>query len=184
MTSCGLNRAMTHRRYLQVVASNGQDRENTCYHQTKHLPTVEDDHLDAIELLFLRLFRCVCATIASQTTHGWEAAHQVAQQALGRAIAPALVAAIVVLVRAIRDERRSGFAFMAADCATCRRHLSAEERLVVRLLRAVNDGDETTVVRHGRALAANARATDINQAARTLGALLATCRNADGGSRP
>lgn len=61
-----------------------KDRENTCYHQTKHLPTVEDDGLDAIELLFLRLFRYVCATIASRTTQGWEAAYHVAREALGR----------------------------------------------------------------------------------------------------
>lgn len=160
---------MTRRPHLQVVVSDGKIREDTCYHRTRDLPRIEDLRLDGIEQLFLKLFRHLCASLASDTSHGWEAALAVVEQEIGGPDGSALVNDIVPLLHAIRAERCGSFSFMPADCPICSRHLSEEERMTLDLLRAARNGDEARLLAYADALAGGGVATDLALAARILG---------------
>lgn len=163
---------MSRRRHLQIVVSDGKDRHDTCYQRTRHLPSIEDLRLDVSELLLLKLFRYTCASLANETAHGWETAHQVAAQELGEPDGPALVDDIVALLHAIRAERHGEFSFMPADCPICSRRLSEEERTTLELLRAARQGDDMALADRASKLAAGGPTEGIAFAAEVLGAHL------------
>jgi hypothetical protein len=156
-------------RHLELVTADGKTVQGTCHHSTKDLPRVDGMDPDALERLFLRLLRCICASLATGKTHGWEVAHEVAEAKLGLADGPALVAQIVALLRAIRTERRAGFAFMAADCPKCSQRISEEEKLAVHLLRAARSNNLPALPRLAGALALAGAAPNIVLAAQALG---------------
>ncbi|MBN9268502.1 MAG: hypothetical protein J0I75_28795 [Hyphomicrobium sp.] len=137
---------MSRRRHLQVVTSDGKDREDACYHRTKQLPRVEALPLVPIERLCLKVLRHICESLACETAFGWETAHKLAQRELGDTDGMTFVRSIAGLLYAIRAERQGEFSFMVADCPICSRHLCEEEQTILELLRAarLSDGSALT----------------------------------------
>jgi hypothetical protein len=139
--------------HLQLVAADGRDVDAACHHvarQHKHLDSLM---LDPIDGLALSVRRRLCASFASQTTHGWERAHDLADSALGLSNGPALVAHLAALLRAVRGKRVGRFGYMAADCPTCGQRITDEELLVIRLLRAARTGGHDGMARLAASLA-------------------------------
>jgi len=160
---------MTRLRHLQLVASNGETREDTCHHFNGHLPTLEDFRVDVAEDLFLKLFRHICASIAGETAHGWLAARRIAEAELGVQDGWTLINDISTLLHAIKVERAGRFSFMAADCPVCRRRVCEEEQIILELMRAARRRDSAAIADHARALAGGGEATRLILAAKALG---------------
>jgi hypothetical protein len=87
-----------------------------------------DIGMDNIELVVLELVRHFCQTYAEPLSHNWELALQRAVQELGPLDGGRLVVSVVELLRAVRVERQTPFAFIDANCKKC-----ADEVLPVEL---------------------------------------------------
>jgi hypothetical protein len=166
--------AMTRRRpsHLELVAIDGKEVRGTCHHMTGQQWPADALGLDRIERLALTVMRHLCASLASQTTHGWERAHEVAEAALGSGAGPAFTGHLTTLLRAIGSEWARPFAYMAADCPTCSRRITAEEVSVIQLIRAARMGDQQHVVWLASSLSRGLEAPRIAEAVRVLGSRL------------
>jgi hypothetical protein len=166
---------MTRQRppHLQLVAADGRDVHNTCHHVARQHTSLDSLVLDPIEDLALSVLRHLCASFGNQTTLGWERAHDLAESALGPDDGPVLVAHLVALLRAVRSERAGCFSYMAADCPTCNQHITDEELLIIRLLRAARVGEHERIAQLAASLAQGAEAPHIGTAAVVLGSRLA-----------
>lgn len=105
--------------HLQLVAADGRDIHNACHHVARHHRPLDSLMLDPIEGLALSVLRYLCASFGSQTTLGWERAHDLAESALGLGDGPAFVAHLAAVLRAVRSERARCFSYMAADLKSC-----------------------------------------------------------------
>lgn len=161
---------MGKRRHLQIVTSDGKNREDACYHRTRHLPRVDIMRLEPIESLCLKLVRYICESLANESAHGWEEAHALARRELGESDGVAVVSNVTALLYAIRAERQRAFSFMVADCPICSRHLCEEERAILELLRAARSYDGTALTDHACALVGEGMVVCVVLAASALGA--------------
>ena len=125
-----------HPPHLQLIAIDGKEVVGACHHAVRRYRSVDALDLDAMERLVLSVARHLCASLASEATRGWECAHDLGETALGLSDGPTLVAHVAALLRAVRAERRLGFAYMSADCPKCSQRITDEELLIIRLLRA------------------------------------------------
>lgn len=166
---------MTRQRppHLRLIAVAGKEVVGTCHQAVRQYRSVDAFHLDSTERLVLSVARHLCASLASEAIRGWECAHELAEAALGLCDGPALVAHVAALLRAVRAERRRGFAYMSADCPTCRLRITDEELLIVRLLRAARSDAPQKVVQLAAALAEGNAAPRIAGAALVLANRLA-----------
>jgi hypothetical protein len=158
---------------LQLVATDGKPVADACHNVAGRHRLVDDLELEPIERLALAAMRHLCASLANDNIRGWERALDIAESALGLSDGPALVAHVAALLRAVRAERRLGFAYMAGDCPACSLRITDEEVLVVRLLEAARTNARQRVVRLAAALAKRGAAPRIAGAAFVLGNRLA-----------
>jgi hypothetical protein len=167
---------MTRQRppHLQLIAIDGKEVVGACHHAIRQYRSVDAFDLDSMERLVLSVTRHLCASLASEAIRGWECAHDLAEAALGLSDGPTLVAHIAALLRAVRAERRRGFAYMSADCPMCSLRITDEELLIVRLLRAARSNARQKVVQLAAALAQRNAALRIAGAALVLANRLAT----------
>lgn len=78
-----------------------------------------DIGMDHIELVVLELVRHFCQTYAEPFSQNWELALHRAAQELGPVDGGRLVISVVELLRAVRIERQTPFAFIDANCKKC-----------------------------------------------------------------
>ncbi|MEE7493319.1 hypothetical protein [Methylobacterium oryzae] len=98
---------------------------------------VRDACIDDISILALSLVRFVASGYMTGDVTCWEAAHDIAERALGAADGTVFVAAMTGVMRAIRADRPEDWSFMPASCC---RLTPAEEQLVC-LLAAARVGE-------------------------------------------
>lgn len=165
---------MTRRRppHLELVAIDGKEVPGTCHHLAGQQWPVDALGLDDIERLALTVMRHLCASLASQTSHGWEHAHEVAEATLGSGAGPAFAGHLTAVLRAISSERARSFAYMAADCPTCSLRITADEVSVMQLIRTARMGEQPHVARLAASLAQGLPAPRIAEAAHVLGVRL------------
>ncbi|MFL9826977.1 hypothetical protein ABTU92_19160, partial [Rhodoplanes sp. SY1] len=92
---------------------------------------------DAGEQLALALVRYVCAGYMTASADCWDAAYACAEHAFGPVDGPSFVGRAGALVRALRTERRGGFAFFPVSCA----QVSGDEAALLGLVQAARAGD-------------------------------------------
>jgi hypothetical protein len=175
---------MGGRRHLQIVTSDGNILEDTCYHRTRNLPRADTFRLDDAERLCLTLLRHACESIASGTAHGAELAHELADREVGEADGAILIGNITALLHAIRVERRRDFSFLVADCPVCSRHLCEEEQAIVELLRAARKSDGPALTDRACDLVGEGMVVCVVLAASVLGAQLDALSSVVGCQRP
>ncbi len=66
-----------------------------------------------IENITLDVFRCLCDVYTSGSAQPWEIAIKIAEENLGAAEGPLLVARVTALLRALRAERKLGFSYLS-----------------------------------------------------------------------
>ncbi|RAI44002.1 hypothetical protein [Rhodoplanes roseus] len=123
---------------------------------------------DAGEHLALALVRFVCAGYMTASADCWEAAHAHADATFGAVDGPPFVARAGALVRALRAERRAGFAFFPASCA----QVSRDEAELIALVQAARAGDPDRLRRAGQKVGGGVSCGAIVTAARALAVLL------------
>lgn len=156
------------RRHLQVVAADGVALENTCHHQNGHLPLLEMLGLDDFDRLSLKMFRYICASLANDTSYGWEMACRVAGETLGFPRGLALANDLAMLVHAINEERICGFSYMDADCPTCSLRVCEDEEALLAVLDAARLSDRAALEDRARVLAGGADAVRIAASAAAM----------------
>jgi hypothetical protein len=133
-----------------------QPDENVCAGQALGFPLQRALGFQPIENITLDVFRCVCDVYATASAQPWDVAIRIAEEQLGPAEGPLLVANVTALMRALRKERMVGFSYLSVGC----RHVSPDELTVTGLLRSMRHGDNAGIER-GIALALdNAAVTD------------------------
>src|SRR3954462_12924580 len=80
------------------------------------LPTVAEACANEAQVLALAITRFIAAGYMTQDVACWGAGYQCAEEALGPAHAPRLVAAMIGVMRALRTERKQPWQFMPATC--------------------------------------------------------------------
>src|SRR3954451_685771 len=80
------------------------------------LPTVAEACANEAQVLALAITRFIAAGYMTQDVACWDAGCQCAEEALGPAHAPRLVAAMIGVMRALRTERKQPWQFMPATC--------------------------------------------------------------------
>jgi hypothetical protein len=160
---------MNVRRHLQIVASDGQPVEDTCFHRTNGLRRTEELGLDQADNLFLRLFRILCVNLFCDGDNDIATAHTFAVDALGEERGTLVLSQTIDLIYAIRAARKSDFAFMPPDCRTCSLHISDEEWDTVLLIRAARQGDSVAVMKQAGILTEGRIMIGVGLAARGLG---------------
>ena len=80
------------------------------------LPTVAEVCAHEAQVLALSITRFIAAGYMTQDVACWDAACQCAEEVLGPAHAPRLVAALIGVMRALRTERKQPWQFMTATC--------------------------------------------------------------------
>lgn len=114
-----------------------------------------------IENITLDVLRCICDVYATASAQAWEAAMRLAEEQLGPADGPLLVARVTALLRALHQERGIGFSYLSTGC----QHVSPDELTIAALLKAARLGDRSGYQR-GLALALNnAEVTDLTRLA-------------------
>jgi hypothetical protein len=96
-----------------------------------------------IESVTLDVFRCLCEVYITGSAQPWEIAMKEAEEKLGAAEGPLLVARVTALLRALRSERKVGFSFLSVGC----QHVSPDELAVSGLLKAARVGDDSALER-------------------------------------
>jgi len=160
---------MNVRRHLQVVASDGQPVEDTCFHRTNGLPRTEDLGLDWADDLFLRLFRTLCVSLFCDGGNDIGSAHALIVSELGEDSGTLILSCAIDLIYAIRTARKSDFAFMPPGCRTCSLHISDEEWHTVLLVRAARRSDSVALMEQAGILTEGRSMIGTGLAARRLG---------------
>jgi hypothetical protein len=114
-----------------------------------------------IETITLDVFRCICDVYATASAQAWEAAVRLAEEHLGPADGPLLVARVTALLRALRQERGIGFSYLSSGC----RHVSPDELTIAGLLKAARMGDRSAYQRGLTLALDNAEVTDLTRLA-------------------
>jgi hypothetical protein len=169
----GLHFTMSVRRHLQIVASDGQPVEDTCFHRTAGLRRTDELGLDRADKLFLRLFRALCVGLFCDGNDDVAAAHAFAVDELGEDQGTLVLGYTADLIYAIRAARKSDFAFMPPDCPICSRHISDEEWVTVRLVRAARQLDKAALMEQASVLTEGQIMIGVGFAARVLGEQIA-----------
>ncbi|MDC7985932.1 hypothetical protein PQJ75_19550, partial [Rhodoplanes sp. TEM] len=123
---------------------------------------------DAGEHLALALVRYICAGYMTASADCWEAACAHADDAFGPVDGPSFVGRAGALVRALRAERRGGFAFFPASCA----RVSGDEADLLGLVQAARAGDVAGLHRAAVRVGGDAAGRRLLTAARALAVLL------------
>ncbi|MFD2181216.1 hypothetical protein [Rhodoplanes azumiensis] len=123
---------------------------------------------DAGEQLALALVRYVCAGYMTASADCWDAAYACAEHAFGPIDGPSFVGRAGALVRALRTERRGGFAFFPASCA----QVSGDEAELLGLVQAARAGDVAALDRALARVGGGGRCRGVLTAARALAVLL------------
>jgi len=165
----GLRFRMSLRRHLQIVTSDGQPVEDTCFHRTHGLRRTDELGLDLAEELFLRLFRGLCVGLFCENDDGVSKVHDFIVGELGDEPGTLLLSNTVDLIYAIRATRRSDFSFMPAECPICSRHISNEECATLMLVRAARAGDNVALMEQASVLTEGHIMIGVGLAAKVLG---------------
>lgn len=123
---------------------------------------------DAGEQLALALVRYVCAGYMTASADCWDAAYACAEHAFGPVDGPSFVGRAGALVRALRSERRGGFAFFPASCA----QVSGDEAALLGLVQAARAGDGAALDQALAQVGGGGRCRGVLTAARALAVLL------------
>jgi len=135
---------------LESTTSSNPDEETMCAGQTLGFPLQSELGFSAIENVTLDVFRCICDVYATASAQCWEVAIRFAEEQLGAVDGPLLVARVTALMRALRQERGTGFSYLSVGC----RHVSPDELTITGLLKAARTGDRLGF-ENGIALALN-----------------------------
>lgn len=126
---------------------------------------------DQAEVLALSLTRFIAAGYMTADAACWDAAHACAEECLGVAAGPRLVAAFAGVMRAIKAERQAPWSFMPASC--CR--ITGDESDLIAALQQARRHDRWALHEASRRLAgaeaAPRLAEALEAAAETLEAL-------------
>jgi hypothetical protein len=106
------------------------------------LPTVAEAYANEAQVLALAITRFIAAGCMTQNVACWDAGCQCAEEALGPAHAPRLVAAMIGVMRALRTERKQPWQFMTATC--CR--VTRDEIDLLRALSHARGSDRSTLM--------------------------------------
>lgn len=109
-----------------------------CRHDT--LPMVGEVCPDDAAVLALSVTRFIAAGYMTGDVACWDAAYNGAERVLGEAEAPAFVAAMTGVMRAIRAERTADWSFMPATCCRVTPH-EGELLALLALARSSTGGD-------------------------------------------
>lgn len=130
-------------------SAHAQD-EQTCAGHALGFPLQSALGFSPLENVTLDLFRCICDVYASASAQPWEIAVRLAEEQFGAIDGPLLVARVTALLRALRQERATGFSYLSVGC----QHVSPDELTIAGLLKAARTGDEFAFQR-GISLALN-----------------------------
>lgn len=122
---------------LESDSAAGPEDESMCAGQKLGFPLQNALGFSAIENITLDIFRCICDVYATASAQCWEVAMRFAEEQLGPADGPLLVARVTALMRALRQERGTGFSYLSVGC----RHVSPDELTITGLLKSVRTGD-------------------------------------------
>jgi hypothetical protein len=117
--------------------------EDTCAGHALGFPLRAELEFLPIENLTLEIFRCLCEVYTTGSAQPWEIAMKAAEEKLGPAEGPLLVARVTALLRALRSERKVGFSYLSIGCE----HVSPDELAVSGLLKAARSGNERALER-------------------------------------
>ena len=129
---------------------------------------VTDVCADPAEILALSIIRFVAAGYSTGDVGCWDAAYTGAEQVLAAEPGSRLVAALTLLIRAIRTERIGGWMFMPATC--CR--VTSDEMAILRLIAAARDGDPRSIGDAAAQIANRGTASLTEAAAHVVGAVV------------
>lgn len=119
------SRAPAHRKARHGSAS--PRTETTTMDRTDHarLPMVAETCIDEAEVLALSVTRFIAAGYMTGDVACWDAGHACAEEMLGPAEGPRLVAVMASIMRALRAEREAPWQFLPATC--CRVIMTRDE---------------------------------------------------------
>ena len=145
-----------------------QSGEDVCAGHALGFPLRAELGFLPIENITLDVFRCLCDVYTSGSAQPWEIAIKIAEENLGAAEGPLLVARVTALLRALRAERKLGFSYLSIGC----QHVSSDELAVAGVLKAARARDESAMERGLTLALDNPQTTARTQfAARALAAL-------------
>jgi hypothetical protein len=135
---------------LESAPSSDTQEKRVCAGQALGFPLRSALGFSPIETVTLDVFRCVCDVYSTASAEPWEGAVRLAEQQLGAIDGPLLVARVTALLRALRQERGTGFSYLSLGC----QHVSPDELTVTALIKSARVGDQLAF-QHGIALALN-----------------------------
>ncbi|HEX2552552.1 MAG TPA: hypothetical protein VHL98_02550 [Microvirga sp.] len=139
---------------------------------SRHRPLLAAACADQAEVLALSVTRFIAAGYMTSDAACWDAAHACAEELLGVAAGPKLVAAFAGVMRALKAERHEPWSFMPAPC--CR--ITEDEADLLAALQVARRGDPPALrqasLRLARIEAAPRLAAALAAAAETLEALV------------
>ena len=154
------------------------------------LPTVSEACAHEAQVLALSITRFIAAGYMTQDVACWDAGCQCAEEALGPAHAPRLVAALIGVMRALRTERKQPWQFMPATCCRVTRdeidllRALSQARGSDRSARAASTRDLAGGGASPRLMAALEAATETLEAIKPMLAALVPVRPATPSTRP
>jgi hypothetical protein len=145
-----------------------QAGEDVCAGHALGFPLRAELGFSPIENITLDVFRCLCDVYTSGSAQPWEIAIKIAEENLGAAEGPLLVARVTALLHALRAERKLGFSYLSIGC----QHVSPDELAVAGVLKAARAGDENAMERGLTLALDNSQKSERTKfAARTLAAM-------------
>jgi len=101
---------------------------------TEHAST-SIQHLGDAERAWLGIVRLLCMSYEHNRADFLDRAMLEAETLYGAEAGPEIMSRMVVLIRAMRVERRGGFGYLSPFCENCRRKVTADEWELVALMR-------------------------------------------------
>ena len=135
---------------LESAPSSDTQDKPVCAGQALGFPLRSALGFSPMENITLDVFRCLCDVYATASAEPWEGAVRLAEEQLGAIDGPLLVARVTALLRALRQERGTGFSYLSLGC----QHVSPDELTVTALIKSARVGDHLAF-QHGIALALN-----------------------------
>ncbi|MEO0622148.1 MAG: hypothetical protein AAF183_07935 [Pseudomonadota bacterium] len=124
----------------------GDDHSVGHVHQSEHDSLIKDCGFDRFETSVLEISRRLFSSFADPLSHGWMHAFERAEEIFPPPFGSTIALALVRCIRILRTSRTTRFSFINADCRSCSRWVTQEERHFISILRAARHSRRSEAV--------------------------------------